>query len=105
MAKFGLSSALSGGARSGLWVLQQLAPFFSGAALPEVFKRVAQIVLGRGPRPRQIGLGPDLEGGAMSGHRVLEQFAPFFSGAARSKIPKPEAQIILGPGPTPSPFD
>ena len=52
-------------------VLEQLAPFFSGAALPEVFKRDAQIVLGRGPILRQFAPGVDLEGRAMSGHLSL----------------------------------
>jgi hypothetical protein len=62
-------------------VFEQVAPFFSAAAHPEFFKREAKIVLGHGPRVRQIGPGIDLEGGAISGYRVFEQFVPFFCAA------------------------
>ena len=98
LRQIGLCIDLEGGAESGHRVLEQLAAFFSGAARPEVVKRVAQIVLGQcqGQCPilRQIGPGPDLQGGAISGKRVLEQLAAFFSGAARPEVLRPRAGEI-----------
>jgi len=66
---------------------------------PEVGKRFAQIVLGHGPRLRQVGPGSDLEGGAISDHRLLEQLAPFFCCAARPELFNRISQIVLGLGP------